>query len=164
MAQLVRQHGDDFVVAQALKQSVEKHDAFAFAEAREIGIAMRGALRAVHDEQPFAFEFSACEQTFNCGFGIARIQRRKLVEERRDKRRIQRQHQQLKSNKHQPRIKPPQRPGRAHQPEHQRRERQNQCGGKQATFHQIHPKRRFRRLVEAEFFFDVEGAVVRQGH
>ena len=61
VAELMRQHRLDLVAAQAFQQRVEEHDAFGLAEAGEVGVAVRAALRAVHHEQAAGGETAFAE-------------------------------------------------------------------------------------------------------
>ena len=107
VSELVREHGLDFVDVQPRQQSVEEHDASRRTEAGEIRVAVAGALRSIHDEQPLGREFAALEQTLDTIADAGVGQWFELVEQRCDQHRIKRQHQQLKCDPRDPRIEPP---------------------------------------------------------
>src|SRR5437660_257855 len=50
MTELVREHRLDFGVRELLEERIEEHDALVAADAREVGVAVGRATRAVDDE------------------------------------------------------------------------------------------------------------------
>ena len=123
---------------------------------------MARALRPVHHEQSFGREVAAGEQSFHPFADSGIGQRLELVEEWRDQRRIERQHQQLERYPRRPRVKPPQGTGAGHEPEHQREQRNAQHSGDQGAFRKIEQPQAQRHPVEAEALLDDERAIPRQ--
>src|SRR5207302_11381964 len=64
MTELVREHRLDFGVRELLEERIEEHDALVAADAREVGVAVGRATRAVDDEYSAWGEAAAIEQRF----------------------------------------------------------------------------------------------------
>src|SRR3970282_2428984 len=68
MSQLVCQHRVDLIRREALQQGVEEHDALGFAEAGEVGVALRAALAAGPHKQAAVAKTSFLELSFDARF------------------------------------------------------------------------------------------------
>src|SRR5258708_38326417 len=93
MAELVRENGLDFFRGKTREQGVEEHDSLGAAESGEERVAMARSARAVHHEETFVREAAARKQRLDRRARGTFGQRRKFVEQRRDNRRVERQHQ-----------------------------------------------------------------------
>jgi len=62
MAELVGEHGLDFRKVDPSEQGVEEYDALVAADPGEIRVAVRGAARSVHHEDPAAGLISTAPQ------------------------------------------------------------------------------------------------------
>ena len=80
MPQFVRQHRFHLIGLHIFEQRVVKHNAFIRTQAREISIAVAGALAAVHHKNAFALKARAREQIFNLRFQTAFGQRLEFIE------------------------------------------------------------------------------------
>ena len=63
--QLVGEDGLDLALREALDERVEEHDALGATEAREVGVAVARALRAVHHEEALGAETAARHERFD---------------------------------------------------------------------------------------------------
>ncbi len=159
MSEFMRQHGLDFFRRQLFQQGVEEHDALGAAEAGEIGVAVRRALGAVHHEEARGGEAAAREQGFDAGFQRSVFERREFVEQRRDHRRVEEQHQQVGAEPEQPDVQPPLLAHDVHQPQHGEQQRPADQHGERGALGQVGEPQRPGQLVEAEAGLDAEGAV-----
>mgnify|MGYP003693772595 CR=1 FL=1 len=128
VAELVREHRLHLVRRQAFEQRVEEHDALRASESGEERVAVARAAGSVHHEQAAIGEIAAGEQRLDRVTRRAFGQWRELVEERRDHGRVERQQQKLEGDPRGPGPEPPQRSRGAHQPHHERRQRQAERG------------------------------------
>ena len=156
VAELVCEHGFHFIRRQALQQRVEEDHTLGRAEAGEVRIRMRRALAAVHHEQALGAKAAAGHERAHALGQRCIGQRREFVEQRRDHGRVEQQHQQLKSSPGQPCPPPPPRSGRAHDPQHQRRQRQADGRADQRALGGIEQVQLPRHAVEAKTLFDAK--------
>ncbi len=161
VAQFVRQHGLDLGWGELLQQGVEEHHALGGAKAGEVGIGVRAAAAAVHHEQALGGKAAAGHELRHAFGQRFILQRLKLVEQGRDDRGVDHQHQQAEAHPQRPRPQPPQAAGGLHQPQHQRRQRHADDKADQRGLEQIAQPQPQRHLVEAEALFDHEGLVQR---
>ncbi len=154
MTELMRQYRLDFLAVDPRQQGVEEDDALVAPDAGEIGVAVRRAAGAVHDEHAAASgKAAALEERLDALLERGIGQRGKAIEERRDEARscpCQRQHS---AQPHEPTPHPPPCTGPLHereecehqgsaqrQPEH---EPLGKIGGKERRRHAIEPEARF---------------------
>ncbi len=135
---------------------------FARPKPGEEGVAVARATRSVHDVETAVGEAAAREQRLDRVARGTRRQRRELVEQRRDHGGVERQQQELERDPRRPRPDPPQRPGGAHQPQHERGERQAEHGADQDALREVGHPERARGPVEAEPDLDAERLHVRE--
>jgi len=101
-------------------------------------------------------------QTLNPFFHSVISQRRKLVEQRRNPRRIYRQHQDVEGHPGQPGVKPPPLAHALHQPQHGGDQRQAERGAQHQALDEIDPEQFDGDFVESVTLLDDEGAVQAQ--
>ena len=162
VTQLVGQHGVHLRRAELLEQGVVKHHALGCAETGEVGIGMRRALAAVHHIKSLGGKAAALHQSRNPGFQAVVFKRFELVEDRCDHRRVQHQHQQVKTHPCCPCPQPPERAGAVHQPQNKRHDRQPDHHADQRRLEQIGQPKLQAHFVEAKALFNAEGAVQRE--
>ena len=159
VAEFMRQHGLDFAGRKFVQQSVEEHHPLGRAEAGEVGIGMGRAFAAVHHEQAFGLKAAARHQTLHARLQGLVGERLELVEQGRDDGRVEHQHKQVEDHPRAPGPEPPQGAGGAHQPQHQRGNRQADQRTDQRALEHVGEVQLPRHPVEAEALFDAEGAV-----
>src|SRR6185437_10442644 len=84
VSELVGEHRLDFGSFELLQQSVEEDDALVTADPGEVGVAVRGASRAVHHEYARGVKAAALEQRLDPGAKRRIRERREAIEERCD--------------------------------------------------------------------------------
>src|ERR1017187_2521208 len=107
MPQLVRQHGLHLRVPEPMQQGVEEYDPLAMADSREVGVAVAGASGGVDDENTLRREAAAREQGLDPAPELLILERRELVEQRRDEGRPAPGHQEHYAEPQKPRPHPP---------------------------------------------------------
>ena len=120
---------------------------------------MGRAFAAVHHEQALGLEAAAAHQVLHASLQRFVCERFELVEDRRDHGRVEHQHEQVERHPGGPGPQPPQRPGGAHDPQHQRRDRQPDHGADERALDHVGQVELERHAVEAEPLLDAEGAV-----
>ncbi len=160
--QLVGEHGLHLARREAREQRVEEYDSLRGAEAREIGVAVRRALRAVHHVEAVRAEAAAREQRLDSILERRVRERREPVEEGRDERRVDHQDGEVERHPGDPHVQPPMLAHRLHQPQHEQDERHPERKTERGLARQIGDEQRRRHAVEAEPRLDHERAVDRQ--
>ena len=159
VAQLVGQHRVHLAGVQLLEQGVVKHHALGRAKAGEVGIGVGRAAAAVHHKQALGGKAAALHERRHTGAQGLVVQRLELVEQRRNHRGVEHQHQEVKAHPHGPGPQPPQRAGRAHQPHNECSNGQPNDRGQQQAFHQVGGPQARGDFVKAKALFQPKGGV-----
>src|SRR5207247_312501 len=126
MPQLMCEHRLDLGRGEARHQRVEEDDALGRAEAGEIGVAVAGALGAVHHEQAPGAEPTFGEQALDAAAQARILERRKFIEPAYKNGWVKKLNDQAECNPGCPRIHPPHCPRSCHEPQKAENERYEQ--------------------------------------
>src|SRR5438094_5254724 len=107
MSQFMGEHRFDLGRGEARYQRVEENDALGRAEAGEIGVAVTGALRAVHHEQAPGAESTSGEQALDPAAQPRILERREFIEPAYKNGRVEELNDQAERNPDCPRRHPP---------------------------------------------------------
>ncbi|MCY1531414.1 hypothetical protein D9M68_666380 [compost metagenome] len=162
VAEFVREHGLDFAGVELAQQRVVEHHALAGAEAGEVGIGVRAARAAVHHEQALGREAAALHERRDARLERRVVQRLELVEQRRDEGRVDQHQQQVEAHPRAPGPEPPERAGRTHEPQDERRDRQPDQRAEQRRLDGVGEPELPGHLVEAEALLEPEGLPQRE--
>ena len=163
MAQLVREHGLDFLLIDALEQRIEEHDALVAADAREIGIAVRRAARSVHHEHASPGRKAAArEQRFHALAQGRVVERREAIEQRRDEARRGPRECEADAEPDEPGPQPPPRARPVHQRERREHEGRADCESQRPSLEQVEREQTRRDSVESEPRLDAKRAPQRE--
>ena len=86
MAKFVRQYRFHFSRGEFFNEGVKKHNPLGFADSREVGVAVRAALAAIHHEQALAGKIATTQQGFNLRFKRAIFECFEFIKQRGDER------------------------------------------------------------------------------
>src|SRR6266571_3060078 len=163
MSQFMGEHRLDLGRGEARYQRVEENDALGRAEAGEIGVAVAGALRAIHYEKTSRAKSAFGKQHLDAFLQASILERPEFVEPSRDDRRVKYVDRQTERHPGRPDVYPPPVTHAFHEPQHTQQKRDSKEGAEGRLLGEIHKEQRYAHAVEPEACLDHEGAIKAEG-